>query len=190
MIIFKSRSLALTARQRESVQPLLDSPLVKCIYLNELEVKDTDPLGVQIIHLVVARKRQLSTKATRLIAQVKQQFTKESSRLELLNLLGVILVTKLPKMSLQEGEAMLGLDDLRKTRVAQELQQEARLEGIIEGKREGKREGIIKGKREGIIEGKLQTIPHLLKRQFSSQEIADILELDLGQVEEFINHLN
>ena len=174
MIIFKSRSLALTARQRESVQPLLDSPLVKCIYLNELEVKDTDPLGVQIIHLVVARKRQLLTKATRLIAQVKQRFTKESSRLELLNLLGVILVMKLPKMSLQELEAMLGLDDLRKTRVAQELKQE----------------GIIEGKLEGIVEGKLQTIPHLLRRQFSAQEIADILELDLEQVEEFINHLN
>jgi hypothetical protein len=29
MIIFKSRSIEPAARQRESVQPLLDSPLVK-----------------------------------------------------------------------------------------------------------------------------------------------------------------
>ncbi len=44
MILFKSPSFEPTDRQRESLQPLLDSPLVKRIYLNELEVSETTPL--------------------------------------------------------------------------------------------------------------------------------------------------
>ncbi|NET24371.1 MAG: DUF2887 domain-containing protein [Okeania sp. SIO1I7] len=96
MIIFKSRSMEPTERQRESVQPLLDSPLVKRIYLNELEVSETTPLGVQIVQLVVARKKQFLERVTVLINRVKQQFTEENYRLQLLNLLSVIVIEKLP----------------------------------------------------------------------------------------------
>ncbi len=45
MVIFRSRSIEPTERQRESVQPFLDSPFVKRIYLNELEVSETTSLG-------------------------------------------------------------------------------------------------------------------------------------------------
>ncbi|MBE9143039.1 Rpn family recombination-promoting nuclease/putative transposase [Planktothrix mougeotii LEGE 06226] len=166
MIIFRSRSIEPKARQRESVQPLLDSPLVKRIYLNEIEVSETTPLGVQIIQLVVAKKKELLEKVTRLIAQVKQQFSDEPYRLQLLNLLETIVLAKLPQMSRQELEAMFGVDDLRKTRFAQEL------------------------KLEGIVEGKLQTIPRLLGKGFSVEEIADILQLDIEQVQQAIANLN
>ncbi len=166
MIIFRSRSIEPTARQRESIQPLLDSPLVKCIYLNELDISETTPLGVQIIHLVVAKKKQLLERATRLIAQVKQQFPDEPSRLQLLNLLETIVLAKLPQLSRQELEAMFGVDDLRKTRFAQELKQ------------------------EGIVEGKLQTIPRLLGKNLSVEEIAEVLELDIEQVRQAIANFN
>jgi predicted transposase/invertase (TIGR01784 family) len=73
-------------------------------------------------------------------------------------------------MSHQELEAMFGFDDLRKTRFAQEL----KLEGIV----------------EGIIEGKLQTVPRLLGKGFSVEEIADILQLDIEQVRQAIANLN
>ncbi len=170
MIIFRSRSIEPTARQRESVQPFLDSPLVKCIYLNEIEVSETTPLGVQIIQLIVAKKKELLERVTRLIAQVKAQFTDEPSRLQLLNLLETIVLAKLPQMSRQELEAMFGVDDLRKTRFAQEL--------------------IEEGEQRGEIKGKLQTIPRLLGKGFSVEEIADILQLDIEQVRQFINTLN
>ena len=166
MIIFKSRSIEPAARQRESVQPLLDSPLVKCIYLNEIEVSETTPLGVQIIQLVVAKKKHLLERVTRLIAQIKQQFSDEPSRLQLLNLLEALVLAKLPQMSRQELEAMFGVDELRKTRFAQELFE------------------------EGKLEGKLKLIPQLLKEGFSVEKIANILQLELEQVRQFINNLN
>ncbi|GFZ98530.1 hypothetical protein CYANOKiyG1_09870 [Okeania sp. KiyG1] len=151
-----------TERQRESVQPFLDSPLVKRIYLNELEVSETTPLGVQIVQLVVARKKQFLERVTVLINRVKQQFTEENDRLQLLNLLSVIVLEKLPEMSRQELEAMFGIDDLKKTRFAQEL----------------------------MAETKIEVIPNLLKKGFSVEEIAEILELEVEQVRQAIANLN
>ena len=174
MIIFKSRSFEPTERQRESVQPFLDSPLVKRIYLNELEVSETTPLGVQIVQLVVARKKQFLERVTVLINRVKQQFTEENYRLQLLNLLSVIVLEKLPEMSRQELEAMFGIDDLKKTRFAQELLEEGEERGIAMGE----------------IQGKLKVIPELLKEGFSVEKIASILHIDVEQVQQFINTLN
>ena len=113
-------------------------------------------------------------RAKELIEQVQQQSTEESSRLQLLNLLETIVVVKLPQMSRQELEAMFGVDDLKKTRFAQKL--------IAEGK--------IEGKIEGITEGKLQTVPRLIAKGFSVEEIADILQLDVEQVQQTIIDLN
>ncbi len=166
MVLFKSRSIEPTAKQRESVQPLLDSPLVKVIYLNELTVNENSSLGVQIIGLVVAKKRQFLEQATELIGRVKKQFTHEPTRLELLNLLEAIVLAKLPKLSRQELEVMFGVEDLRNTRFAQEL--------IAEGK----------------VEAKLETIPELLKEGLSQEKIAAILKLDLQKVREYINNMN
>ena len=134
--------------------------------MNEIEVSETTPLGAQIIQLVVAKKKQLLERVTRLIAQIKQQFSDEPSRLQLLNLLEALVLAKLPQMSRQELEAMFGVDDLRKTRFAQEL---------IE---------------EGKLEGKLKVIPQLLKEGFSVEKIANILQLELEQVRQFLNNLN
>jgi predicted transposase/invertase (TIGR01784 family) len=65
---------------------------------------------------------------------------------------------------------MFGVDDLKKTRFAQEL--------------------IAEGKIEGITEGKLQTVPRLLAKGFSVEEIADILQLNIEQVQQTIIDLN
>jgi predicted transposase/invertase (TIGR01784 family) len=170
MVLLKSRSIEPTVRERESVQPLLDCSYVKRIYLNELEVDENSPLGVQIIKLIVTKKREFLKTSQRLIQQVNQQSTEEISRLEMLNLIETIILAKLPKMSRKELEAMFGVDDLRKTRFAQEL--------------------IEDTEQKTKIDTKLQLIPELLKRRFSVEEIADILQLDLQQVREAINNLN
>jgi predicted transposase/invertase (TIGR01784 family) len=160
MIILKSPSIEPTARQREAVQYLLDCPYVKRIYLSELIVDENSPLGVQIVKLIVTKKRQFLEKAHRLIHQVKQQLTEDNSQSEMLNLLETIVLAKLPQMSRKELEIMFGVDDLRKTRFAQEL----------------------------IEETKLQTIPRLLKEGLSVEKIAEILQLNIDQVRQVINH--
>ncbi|GFZ98524.1 hypothetical protein [Okeania sp. KiyG1] len=73
-------------------------------------------------------------------------------------------------MSRQELEAMFSMNDLKKTRFAQEL--------------------IAESKAEGKIEGKLEVIPSLLRKGFSVEEIAEILELEVEQVRQAIANLN
>ncbi|NEP43692.1 MAG: Rpn family recombination-promoting nuclease/putative transposase [Okeania sp. SIO2H7] len=82
--------------------------------------------------------------------------------MELLNLLEAIVIAKLPKLSRQELEIMFGVEDLRKTRFAQELMEEATL----------------------------KIIPRLLSKGFSIEEIAEILQLNAQQVREYINKMN
>jgi predicted transposase YdaD len=117
---------------------------------------------VQIIGLVVAKKRQFLEKATELIDRVKKQFTHEPTRLELLNLLEAIIIAKLPKLSRRELEIMFGVEDLRNTRFAQELMEEATL----------------------------KIIPRLLSKGFSVEEIAEIIDLSADKVREYINNMN
>ncbi|NES07036.1 MAG: hypothetical protein F6K22_32095 [Okeania sp. SIO2F4] len=81
---------------------------------------------------------------------------------------------KLPEMSRQELEAMFGIDDLKNTRFAQELMAESKAEGIVLGE----------------IKGKLKVIPSLLRKGFSVEEIAEILELEIEQVRQAIANLN
>jgi predicted transposase/invertase (TIGR01784 family) len=57
---------------------------------------------------------------------------------------------------------MLGLGDLRQTRVYQEALEE--------------------GKLEGRLEGKLESVPRLLALGLSLEQIAEALALDVGEV--------
>ncbi|NEP05859.1 MAG: hypothetical protein F6K34_14115 [Okeania sp. SIO4D6] len=83
-----------------------------------------------------------------------------------MNLLSVIVLEKLPEMSHQELEAIFSINDLKKNSFAQELMAEAE------------------------ERGKLKVIPELLKQGFSVEKIANILHLDVRQVQQFINNLN
>ena len=65
---------------------------------------------------------------------------------------------------------MFSIDDLKKTRFAQEL--------------------INKSKAKGKIEGKLEVILSLLKKGFSVAEIAEVLGLEIEQVRQTIAKLN
>ncbi len=87
-----------------------------------------------------------------------------------MNLLEAIIIAKLPKMSRKELEVMFGVEDLRKTRFAQEL--------------------IAEGEQRAELKTKLQIISPLLAKGFSVEEIAEVLQLEVQQVREFINKMN
>ena len=72
----------------------------------------------------------------------------------------------------------------------QEGRQEGIQEGIQEGLREGLREGIQKGIQEGLQEGaqkeRTHTIRTLSQKAFTPQQIADLLSLDIAEVERIL----
>ncbi|MFN6028185.1 MAG: DUF2887 domain-containing protein, partial [Dolichospermum sp.] len=81
----------------------------------------------------------------------------------LINLIETIIVYKLPKKSRKEIEAMLGLSELKQTRVYQEALEE----GKAEGQAEATRKFALK----------------LLRTGMNLQQIAEFTELSLEQIQ-------
>ncbi|MGI2903124.1 Rpn family recombination-promoting nuclease/putative transposase [Tolypothrix sp. VBCCA 56010] len=112
--------------------------------------------------------------ARRLIDQAKQQLTDEVSKRDLINLIETIIVYKLPKKSREEIEAMLGLSELKQTKVYQEALEE----GLIQGKQQG----LEQGKQQS----KLETIPRMVEFGLSLDAIAQLLDLPLEVVQQAV----
>ncbi len=72
----------------------------------------------------------------------------------------------------EQIEAMLGLNELKQTRVYQEAFEE------------GKEEGREEGQQAGELTGKLAAVPLLLQAGISVEQIAEQLGLDLEAVQQ------
>ncbi|MBD2101491.1 Rpn family recombination-promoting nuclease/putative transposase [Leptolyngbya sp. FACHB-261] len=143
-------------------QVLLDSSQVQCLYLDELQDSLDQPLEIQIVQLVVETEAEAPEQARRLLQRAGEEVVDAVLQREIMDLVETIVCYKFPRLSREEIEAMLGLNDLKQTRVYQEALEE--------------------GKQEGRLEGKLETIAPLLARGLSVEEIAKVLDLEIEQV--------
>ena len=128
VVVFAKRSYEPT--ETANYQPLLDSPLVSRLYLEELE-KEEGPLGVEMVRLVVESESDAPQHARQLLNRA-QQLNDAEQRREIVDLIETIVLYKFPRMSREEIETMLGLNDLKQTKVYQEALEEGREEGIYE----------------------------------------------------------
>lgn len=124
-------------------------------------------LGVGVVKLVIETEKAAPALARRLIAQANQQLTDTKIKRDLINLIETIIVYKLPKKSRKEIEAMLGLSELKQTRVYQEALEEGKAEGEAKGKAEATRKFALK----------------LLRTGMNLQQIAEVTELSLQQIQ-------
>ena len=99
---------------------LLDSPQVQRVYLNELAAVAEPSLGLGLVQLVVESTAIAPTRARQLIEQSQQEAVAGLSRQEIIELIQTIMVYKFPQLGREEIEQMLGLSELRQTRVYQE----------------------------------------------------------------------
>jgi predicted transposase/invertase (TIGR01784 family) len=81
-------------------------------------------------------------------------------------LIETIVLYKFPNLSREELEVMLGLSELRQTRVYQEAREEGRQEGLERGQ----------------LQAKLEIVPWLLELGLSVEEIAQRLGLDVEAI--------
>ena len=120
-----------------------------------------------VVKLVIETEKAAPALARRLIAQANQQLTDTKIKRDLINLIETIIVYELPKKSRKEIEAMLGLSELKQTRVYQEALEEGKAEGEAKGKAEATRKFALK----------------LLRTGMNLQQIAEVTELSLQQVQ-------
>jgi predicted transposase/invertase (TIGR01784 family) len=144
------------------------------IYLDELGNAAQSSLGVGVVKLVIEAEDTAGELARRLIEQARQQLTDEATQRDLINLIETIIVYKLPQKSREEIEAMLGLSELKQTKVYQEALEEGKQLGVEEGKQLGK----------------LETIPRMLLLGLSLEAIAQILDLPLEVVQQVATQQN
>ncbi|ABA23870.1 conserved hypothetical protein [Trichormus variabilis ATCC 29413] len=168
VVIYPSRGIE--RQQTIHFDEILVLNRVKRIYLDELgEVAETS-LGVGVVKLVIETEDTAPVLARQLIAQAKQQLTDVTAKRDLINLIETIIVYKLPQKSREEIEAMLGLNELKQSRVYQEALEE--------------------GKQEGKQEAKLETIPRMVQFGLSVEAIAQLLDLPLEVVQQAVQPIS
>lgn len=171
IIIFPSRSLE--PEDTRLHQPLLDSPNVKRIYLDELTVAQSTSVGIRLMQLTVLPEAQMAEQAKAIISEVQQTPPDILSPAEIIEIVTTIVVYKFTTLSRAEVEAMLGLTGttLEETRVYRD----AKAEGLQQGLQQGRQEGRQEGQQEVLA----VTVPLLLQAGLTVEQIAQQTGIDL-----------
>jgi predicted transposase/invertase (TIGR01784 family) len=160
VVLFADRSLE--PAELAPYQALIDAGLIRRFYLEDMPELVNAPLGLAILYLIRQTEKDAPAAARELIVRVKTEIADEALRADLIELIGTVIIYKLPRLSREEIEKMLEIHDIRQSRVFQE----------------GKEEGI------GIA------IERMAAKKFSAEEIAGILELDVEWVRQAMAKTN
>ncbi len=150
---------------------LLQSEHVVRVYLDEWAAM-RQSLTQHLMAVVLAEPETAVTEAQALVSRVRQELVDKRQKDAIVELVETILVYKLPTLSRQEIQRMLGLTDidLKQTRFYQEV--------FAEGHQEGRQ--------EGHFEGEVTLIRRLLHRRcgvLSAVFDEQIARLSLSQLE-------
>ena len=152
--------------------------LIHRIYLNELEPPANAPISLKLLKLIVTPADKSAVLAQEIAKETYGEITQRPLQLQLIDLLETIMVYKLPILSREEIQQMIGITDvdLKQTRFYQDV--------FVEGQQEGKQEG---NQEEGV-----SIVLRLLKRQFGSLDSAietRIRGLKLSVIEMLVDQL-
>jgi predicted transposase/invertase (TIGR01784 family) len=159
VLIYPTRSIE--REQNLQFRELL--PRVQRIYLDELGDAAESSIGVGVVKLVIEPQQTAPALAKHLIEQTKQQLTNDTTKRDIIDLIETIIVYKLPQKSREEIEAMLGLSELKQTKVYQEA--------------------FVEGEQIGELKAKLTTIPDLIQLEMNLSVIAGVLKLPVEVVQ-------
>jgi predicted transposase/invertase (TIGR01784 family) len=133
----------------------LNSDQVHRVYLEDFSEASTESLGVGMMQLIVSDVVDAIPKAKVLLAKTQPLSKTDPKFAAIMELIETIVVYKFPLLGREEIERMLGLSELKQTRVYQE------------GVEEGEERGVLKGRTEGEQTGALQEARSLILRQLT-----------------------
>ena len=155
IVIYRRRSIETPAARQ--YQELMQHR-VRRIYLDELGEAAQQYIGIGIVQLVVETKKKTGDKARQLISKARLELADAIIQQQVIELIETIVLYKFPNLSREEIEAMLGLSEIKQTRVYQEARE------------------------EGKLDAKLNMVFKLQQRGFSLEEIAELLELEVETI--------
>lgn len=121
-------------------------------------------LEVSAIQLMGAKQQDAADQARRLIARARTETTDATTQQNVLELIQTVFIYKFPDLSRNEVEEMLGLSELKQTRVYQEA------------KSEGRQEGELAGRQEIAL--------NLLRRNLPLETISEVTGLTIAQIQQ------
>lgn len=166
VVIYPTRQIE--REQRLHFEEILSLNRARRIYLDELGEAGEQTLGVGVVKLVIEPEETAGELARHLIEQARQELTEEAAKRDLIKLIETIIVYKLPQKSREEIEAMLGLSELKQTKVYQEALEE----------------GQQIGQQRGKLKAKLEAIPELIQLGLRLEQIVGALKLPLEAVQQ------
>lgn len=132
---------------------MLNSQRVRRIYLDELPKACFSSLNLRLVEFIITGEEAAVEKGRQLVQEVKG-IEDEKERLDIMELLETLIAYKFENISKEEIREMFGLDEFKKSRLYQDINQQS----------------------------KLEIVPALVKRGFSVEEIAEIVQLDVEKV--------
>ena len=153
------------------------------LYLDELEQPENASISFRLVRLITAPVSVAITSARDLVEQTYRETRERQQQLQLLDLLETIMVYKLPRLSREEIQQMMGLSDidLKQTRFYQDVF----AEGETEGRREEAAAIVLRqiNRRFGSISSSVET---QIRNQLSLEQIETLAEalFDFAELQE------
>jgi predicted transposase/invertase (TIGR01784 family) len=116
-------------RETRLFRNLIHSDQMHRIYLNQRPVESDDSVGLGLMRLIVMKQKEAIAQAKNLLSRVQQRSSTDPQFSAILEIIETVIVYKFPKLSREAIEKMLGLSELKQTRVYQDALQEGRQEG-------------------------------------------------------------
>jgi predicted transposase/invertase (TIGR01784 family) len=176
VVIFPARSIEPT--NQNLYRANLNSDQVHRVYLEDLRDASTASVGIGLMQLIVADPIDAIPKAKALLAKTQPLAKTDAKFTAIIELIETIVIYKFPSLSREAIESMLGLSELKQTKVYQEALEE----GIAEGEQRGR----MMGRTEGKLEGEQSVVLRQLARRIGnvpSDQQAQIRSLSLYQLE-------
>jgi predicted transposase/invertase (TIGR01784 family) len=124
VVFFVNHSVEPAQAQIHLHRAFVYSNQVHRVFLDDLSRVSTPSIGVGLIQLILADTADAVVQAKSLLARTQAQAQTDSKMTAIIELIETIVVYKFPQLSREEIERMLGLSELRQTKVYQEALQE------------------------------------------------------------------
>jgi predicted transposase/invertase (TIGR01784 family) len=172
IVIFPDRGTE--PENRDLYRANLNSDQVHRVYLEDFSETLTESLGIGLIQLIVSDTVDAISKAKALLVKTQPLSKTDANFRAIMELIETIVVYKFPSLGREEIENMLGLSELRETKVYQEALEEGRGIGFIAGEHRGRTKGRTEGERSLILRQlsrRVGTLPSGVEAQVQALEL-------------------
>ena len=129
IVIFPKRNIE--PKDQRLYRANLSSDQVHRVYLEDFSNVSTESVGIGLMQLISADTIDAIFKAQELLSKIQSRSKTEAKFAAIMELIETIVIYKFPLLSREEIEKMLGLSELKQTRVYQEAMQEGEERGEV-----------------------------------------------------------